>query len=201
MSDIVKEIKKILDQHKVIGIFISGGLDSAVLAYLLHKYKSEDHEFLFYTVPRYDDSFFHAKRIIKYLDDEFNYSNRMPILLGSPDLHHSQQVLSGIRIAVRQHKAGVLVLGDTALPYDQSLSTEQSAPIRNRSDHWYIKQPFIDFTKKDTVQLAVDMNLTQLIELSHTCTESKLLRCNVCWQCRERAWAFKECGKVDLGTM
>jgi len=201
MDAMIDEVKKVLDRYKAIGIFLSGGLDSSLLAYLLHTYKTPEHKFVFYTVPRHDDSVLHAQRIINYLDQKFNCPSRTLIKRGDPDLHHSQQVLSGIRLAVKEKKVDVLLLGDTAMPYETELASQAGAPERVKSSNPFVEQPFLGFTKKDTVQLAVEMKLDELINLTHSCTQSVLLRCNACWQCQERAWAFRECGYTDTGTM
>lgn len=34
-----------------------------------------------------------------------------------------------------------------------------------------------------------------------TCTGSKNLRCNQCWQCCERSWAFAKNNLIDTGKM
>ena len=77
-----------------------------------------------------------------------------------------------------------------------------SAPLRNKkSDHPKLLLPFIDYLKTDILQLAFDMEWEDLFQITHSCTEEKLVRCNKCWQCNERAWAFNRLNKIDTGRI
>jgi len=44
-------------------------------------------------------------------------------------------------------------------------------------------------------------NQEDLIDITHSCTEQQIGRCNKCWQCTERAWAFKQLDKTDTGIL
>jgi hypothetical protein len=195
MSDqIIANIKEILSTHKNVGIFVSGGLDSALLVYLCHKY-STDNIFTYFTVPRTDDSIIHAKRVLDTILGENNYSS---IHLGNPDVPHDKQVLSGIISALTIPNVDVLLLADTTNPTEKLSGL---APVRVRSIYRKIVQPFFKLTKVDTIQCCIDIDATFIFDISHTCTESKLLRCNECWQCNERSHSFKICNYTDTGTM
>jgi hypothetical protein len=163
----------------------------------LRKKQNSGNIFEFFTVPRYDDSVIHATRIIKFLDDRFNNTVSNLHVVGNPVLHHSEQVRSGLAESVNLYThMDVFLLADTRNPTELS-----SGPNRKRAVSAKIMQPFFDLTKKDTVQLCIDISQQEIMKLSHTCTESKLLRCSTCWQCRERAWAFEQCKYVDPGEM
>jgi len=44
-------------------------------------------------------------------------------------------------------------------------------------------------------------NQEDLIDITHSCTEQQVGRCNQCWQCTDRAWAFKQLDKTDTGQL
>ena len=193
-EQIINNIKQILVTHKNIGIFVSGGLDSALLVYLCHKYYT-DNTFTYFTVPRTDDSIVHSKRILDTILGKNNYSS---IHLGNPKLPHDKQVLSGIISALTIPNVDILLLADTSNPAEKLSGLE---PTRVESNYWKIVQPFFKFTKVDTIQCCIDMDATFIFDISHTCTESTSLRCNKCWQCNERRHSFNLCNYVDTGTM
>jgi len=198
---IITEIDNLLLNYKTIGIFVSGGFDSAMLLYLMHEERvrlKTQNVFEFFTVPRYDDSRIHAERIINFIDKKFNKGHTAWYVLGNPDAHHTQQVSSGVRaVLARYPYIEIIVTAGNNTPDEVP-----NGPIRpHPSIHPKMRKPFFDYTKDVIVQLCIDKGLTEIMELSHTCTESTTLRCNVCWQCRERAWAFEKCKYVDPGTM
>ncbi len=197
MRSVIEHIDKIVDSVEHIGVFISGGFDSTVLAALVFERSAGKHITL-YTVPRYDDSAVHAHRVTQWLTRKYPLVKFTTVSVGNPDEHHSRQVSSGIMESLNSSKATVL-LGDTAVPVELQ---DGSAPVRVKSGGPRVVQPFFDLLKTDVITLAIEGGiLDEVSEISHTCTESRTLRCRECWQCRERAWAFSKLGLVDGGTM
>jgi len=175
---------------------ISGGFDSGLMLYLCCLIKQQENlstTFVVFTVPRHDDSISHANRIVDWINKKFDNSLEI-FTVGDPNLHHSQQVYSGVKDAYGCCE--YIVLSDTTNP-----AHLLNGPFRSRSNQLDVIHPFFNLTKKDTVALAIELELTDLMILSHTCTESVLLRCGKCWQCQERAWGFSENNYIDPGTM
>ena len=113
-----------------VGFLISGGFDSGLLLYascLICKQNDIIPNFVILTVPRYDDSVVHSNRIVSWINSSFDLSLH-PMVVGNPDLHHSQQVLSGLQEAHKKNLADLFLLADTANP-----PTLPNGPIRNRS--------------------------------------------------------------------
>jgi hypothetical protein len=193
-----QDLEPRLNRYKTIGFFMSGGFDSSMLLYACCLWKQQDfleNQFVALTVPRYDDSVLHTTRILSYIMEKF--SLEIPLIhVGNPDLHHSRQVESGCVEAYEKNLADLFLLGCTAVP--QELPKQL---VRNRSSWDRLYQPWFDFTKDHTVKLMLELEGHELISLTHTCTESKTIRCGECWQCRERAWAFAKVGIADHGTM
>lgn len=185
-----------LTNNKKIAVMISGGFDSGLLLYTclkVSKQENLDNSFTAITVPRFDDSMVHANRIINWINKEFSTDISIEES-GNPYLHHSQQTWSGV--VGKMGKFNLILMGCTTNP-----SHLLNGPFRPKVNTRNVYQPFFDLTKKDTVKLAIELNLTDLMLLSHTCTESKLLRCGQCWQCKERAWGFEVNNYTDPGSM
>ena len=147
-ENIINSIKQILSTNLNIGIFVSGGLDSALLVYLCHKY-STDNTFTYFTVPRTDDSIVHAKRVLDTILGENNY---LTTHLGDPNVSHDKQVLSGILSALSIPNIDMLLLADTSNPAEKLSGLE---PVRVKSTHHKIVQPFFELTKVNTINVAL----------------------------------------------
>lgn len=215
MKNILSDIEDVLNKYHKIGLFVSGGLDSTLLAYLLHdiKYKKKlTNEFEFFVVPRPDDSVLHVDRIINYIDKHFNQPASKVHIVGTGNLHHSAQVTSGIKEAILNYDCDIFLTSTTTNPplqlshyqygkFIDADGTPYNGPIRKKSWHNKLIDIFWDYNKKDTVKIVKDMNLVDIMNITHTCTGSKKLRCGKCWQCCERIWAFEENNFIDTGTM
>jgi hypothetical protein len=215
MKNILTDVEEILEKYRKIGLLVSGGLDSSLLAYLLHdiKYKTNrNNSFEFFVVPRPDDSVVHVNRIVDYLDNQFNQPKSTIHIVGRGDLHHSKQVTSGMTEAVLNYDCDIYLSATTTNPpellpnykygfFREPDGTPYNGPVRKKSYHPKLIDIFWDYTKEDTVKIIKDYDLADIMNLTHTCTGSKSTRCNACWQCCERAWAFKKNNLIDTGTM
>lgn len=198
--DIINSISDRISRYDTIGVFSSGGFDSTVTLYLVTKIITEQYphkNLLVYTVNRTDDSKTHSERVVSHMSRIFDYTYTHITGIGDPGAHHSRQVSSGIKQVL--HPSTLLILGDTINPDEPSLS---DGPVRVESTYDHIYQPFIGGDKTVTISVARELGILELVStISHTCTESIELRCGVCWQCRERSWAFNVTGLVDVGAM
>lgn len=186
----------ILRNGRKTGIFCSGGFDSTLLLFLCLRIITEeqlDTHLQVFTVPRHDDSIVHAQRVVDYMNKRYNISLSIRAV-GDPDLEHQKQVSSGLRPALEYCEQ--ILLGDTQNPDEVP-----GGPVRVRSTNDLFIQPFIDSTKRSTVALAAEIGFIDCQTISHTCTESKTVRCGRCWQCQERAWAFDVNHYIDIGSM
>jgi len=186
----------ILSNGRKIGIFCSGGFDSTLLLFIclsIIKEENLDTHLQVFTVPRHDDSIVHAQRVVDYMNRRFNISLSIRAV-GDPDLEHYKQVSSGLGPALEY--CDQILLGDTTNPEEIP-----NGPDRVRSMNEQFVQPFIDYTKRSTVMLSIEVGFIECQTLTHTCTESKTVRCGWCWQCRERAWAFEINDLIDIGAM
>jgi 7-cyano-7-deazaguanine synthase in queuosine biosynthesis len=82
------------------------------------------------------------------------------------------------------------------------LDSLPGAPDRDKkSNDPKIIFPFVDMYKDQILQLMYENDQEDLIDITHSCTEQQVGRCNRCWQCQERAWAFRRHNKQDTGTL
>jgi 7-cyano-7-deazaguanine synthase in queuosine biosynthesis len=59
--------------------------------------------------------------------------------------------------------------------------------------------PFVKMYKDEILKIVFDNDQEELLKITHSCTEQKTGRCSQCFQCNERAWAFRQLDKTDPG--
>lgn len=180
------------------GILLSGGIDSAILLYLLIKGNPEI-KIQPFTIAKRDGAALYADPVIEHFNIKFDLSIPKTILVGDPQAHHRMQSTTAVIDIFDNHPVDYLFIGINKNP--PGLDRSPFAPRRNKkSDDPKIIFPFVDMTKDQMLQIMFDCGQEDLINITHTCTEQSLGRCNRCWQCQERAWAFKQLGKEDTGV-
>ena len=175
-----------------IGILLSGGMDSALLLYLLAKHFPNDIQPI--TIPKHDGAASYVNDIIDWVQNKTHRNINDAIIFGNPDLHHSQIVGDTLTRCMHHRLADIYYIGDNSYP-EQILP---NGPRRIKMEKDILIYPFFSWYKTDILKLYQTEDTMDLLPLTHTCTEQAIGRCHVCWQCRERAWAFQECGLQDL---
>jgi len=177
-----------------IGVLLSGGMDSAVMLYLIAKEAPSCIQP--FTVAKHDGASMYVQPIVNWISKRLHVSINDPIIIGNPNLPHDEIIGDVLNRVIRHNLADVFYVGDNIYPKNEL----PGGPNRVKYHDSKVIYPLFHLTKIDIVQLYLTHNLMDLLPLTHTCTEQKLGRCNVCWQCKERAWAFKRCGLEDLTT-
>jgi hypothetical protein len=180
-----------LSAEKSVGVFLSGGMDSALLLYLLAQKTTKIQTF---TVPKHDGAERYVAPIVSWVNNKLNYNLPAPMIVGNPNATHQMQVNTGLFSVY--HICDVFYFAGNSYPED----VLPNGPRRIQRMNPKEQQPFFHLYKTDIVKMYVSFGIMDLLPLTHTCTEQYIGRCNVCWQCRERAWAFRECGLEDLTT-
>jgi 7-cyano-7-deazaguanine synthase in queuosine biosynthesis len=178
-----------VSSEKSIGMFLSGGMDSALLLYLLAQ---QSNKIKIFTIPKYDGAEHYVGPIVTWINNKLGCNLPEPILIGNPKVNHKMQVNTGL-IKV-YNSCDVFYFAGNSYPED----ILPNGPSRTERKNPKEQQPFFHLYKTDIVKMYVQYDLMELLSLTHTCTEQSIGRCNECWQCKERAWAFKECGLQDL---
>jgi 7-cyano-7-deazaguanine synthase in queuosine biosynthesis len=186
------------------GIMLSGGLDSAVLMYLILK-ENKNINIQSFSIPKHDGSHMFVDRILEYFKAQFNIDIPNTILVGDPNVHHAQQSTRAVEQIFKQYPTIEFVYFATNQnpqhEFDYSPYPEGSYPNRVKvSPHPKILMPFIEMYKDEILKIVFDNNQEELLQLTHSCTEQKTGRCGQCFQCNERAWAFRQLDRTDPGV-
>lgn len=184
---------------KKYGILLSGGIDSAILMYLLVK-ENPKIKLQPFTIPKFDGAALYADPIIAHFNKKFNLQIPSTIFVGDPTAHHSLQSKTAIIEILQLNIVDYLFMGTNQNPPE--LNDMLNAPQRvKKSEHPKILLPFIEMYKDQILKLMFENQQEDLMNITHTCTEMSATRCNVCWQCTERIWAFNQLNKTDTGCM
>ena len=89
-------IIELLKANKKIGLFVSGGLDSALVVYLVHLLRQElrtDNEFTIYTVSRPNNSIARTHAVVDWISNKFGVKYDIK-QVGTDKVHHTLHVIS-----------------------------------------------------------------------------------------------------------
>ena len=188
-----------VDENKKYGLLLSGGLDSAVLLYILVK-ECPNINLQLFTIPKHDGSALYADPIIDHFNRKFNLHLPATNFVGDPDVHHTRQSTVAIMEIFANYDLDVLFMGVTPNPVE--LNELDGAPNRKlESPVSRLVYPFASMTKDIILNIMFEAGQEDLVNITHSCTEQTVGRCNKCWQCTERKWAFDKIDKIDTGTL
>jgi 7-cyano-7-deazaguanine synthase in queuosine biosynthesis len=182
-----------------IAIFVSGGLDSALLYYLLcleNKAMNDLHEIVPLTIHRKEGSKNFAKLVVAHVDAEMTRKYVDPLIVGNNQLPEPEQVKSGVqearKLGFNRAYTGLI----EQLP--QHMVNWQPIPY---SENEFFKAPLKNLNKSHIVDLCVKFNQESLFYITHSCSTWEMSRCNSCNGCNERQWGFEQLGLTDLGRI
>ena len=200
--------------NRSIGIMLSSGADSAILLYLmclelLYTGRSADEIKYVFTVPKLDGAELHSAKIVNWINEKLSINLPQPTIIGAEnltELHHSMQVRDSVRACFAKYDPSakdlfIFLADQRAVPKPWPFDAEVE-PYRVDENPYpeFISLPFNKLYKSHTIDLHFMFGTEGLLELSHSCTQLKVGRCNDCYHCHERQWAFDQLGKIDPGT-
>ena len=181
-------------------MMLSGGLDSALLSYLVLKelpntklvLSSVCHESLNYY------NLFNVIAITNWLHARFPNRIEEHYIGYYKDRNEARNNRTKTRDRlIDKHKASGILTGMTLNPSELLIegrdeSRDKKREIRVISSHGvYHYRPFINSTKQTVAELYNEHNLQDLADLTISCESESLPRpCKECWWCKEKYWAF-----------
>jgi hypothetical protein len=186
-------------QKSKIGVLVSGGLDSAILYYLLlmeNTLRGNFHEIVPISIMRKEGSKYCSKIVAGHIHGHFKLSHLDPLIMGDNTLPEEEQVKSGIEQAL-DNKFDLVYAGVIEqLP--QHMIGWQPIPSQETKK---FKTPFKTLNKSHIIDLISKLNQETLFYITHSCSVQEIGRCNYCNGCNERAWGFEQLGLSDTGTI
>ena len=198
-SDIRTVNLELPTESSKIGIFVSGGMDSAILYYLLmlaNKNQNDIHEIVPLTVLRKEGSKNFSQLVIAHVQSAFHRPYTESLKLGDNTLPEPEQVKSGVQDAFKLGFKRVYTGLIQQLP--QHMIGWDPIPYKE-SD--FFKAPMKDLNKSHVVDLIYKHNQEALFYITHSCAAWEVSRCYSCNGCNERRWGFEQLLKTDPGTI
>jgi 7-cyano-7-deazaguanine synthase in queuosine biosynthesis len=183
-----------------IGVLVSGGIDSAILYYIIimaNKIIGNIHSIQPLTVIRKEGSRHFANLVVAHV----HTSHGIPVvesqIIGDNTLPEEEQVKSAVveattKLGFDQVYAGVI----EQLP--QFMVNWQPIPSKETRR---FKTPLANIDKSHVIDLCVKFKQESLFYITHSCSVQELGRCNDCNGCNERSWGFEQTGIIDKGTL
>ena len=188
-----------LTLYRKIGVLVSGGLDSALLYYLIRKLTLSDDRYTVipYTITRNDGSSRYAQPVIDYVHEILNIEHQYSTKLEIDEPNNELQVAAGMR-ELRSTDRNLIYIGIIQTLEEHALHGVPKPYVPTNSE--LFKYPLKDLNKAHIVQLIIQLGLEKLFTLTHSCVYDIDTPCGVCNRCNERDWAFTQLGLIDPGT-
>jgi hypothetical protein len=199
-EDDQRTLKLILpDDRTKIAVLISGGIDSAILYYLMLLENSNigfRHEIVPISILRTEGSEYFSKLVVANMNEKFNLIKRDAIIVGNPNLSEDRQVRSGVMNA---YELGFdqVYCGLIEQQPEHMIGWEQPDGKETRR----FKTPLKNLNKTHIIDLVIKSKQQDLFYITHTCNKIKVGRCHKCNGCNERAWGFRQLKLTDPGTI
>lgn len=178
-----------------IGVLVSGGVDSALLYYLLLYIKQQTNspvEITPIVIHRKEGSKYFARPIVERINQLFDISKK-PKQLGNTMLPEPEQVASAVRHAFSLLQLETVYVGVIS-NRDEHLIGFDPIPI---VEHHSVQIPFRDLEKSHVIDIYYQLGLEHLLPFTHSCDQQETVACGLCNGCRERIWGFNQIGKQD----
>ena len=189
--------------HKIrYGVFLSGGIDSAILFYLMAKYL-ESHFFVSTVVRTEDgqDNELNTKNIVSWIKEKTNCS------IIAHEIAHVENKTEArankerkTKLLTYQYNLDAWSNGFSLNPIDPEFITEErdvrrdypGRPPKNIIfNNMQSYSPFAKINKKGIAKICTKYNLEELVKLTVSCETIQPPRpCKKCWWCNEKEWAF-----------
>jgi 7-cyano-7-deazaguanine synthase in queuosine biosynthesis len=182
--------------HRRIGVLVSGGLDSALLFYLLMSMTNERYKIVPFTIRRNDGSSSHAQPVIDYVTMSLGLEPITTTYLDITEQDTEKQVAAGMR-EISKFNVNKIFIGLIDTMPEHTLHV----PVHPKpKDSYGYAYPLKDLTKAHIVDLVIKLGQQGLFNITHSCVYPEN-RCRICNRCVEREWAFSELGLVDPGSV
>ena len=185
-------------------LYLSGGLDSAtLLCLILTELKNTQRlgqtNIKCVTVVKNDGSMQYSTDIVKHISLLFNkeiehvnncVNDEDSITKGRVGVYAIKEIWKRSGPNTKSYMAVNKMAPSDIRPFRQELLV-----VYKESP--YYDSPFLNLHKPQILDILFKLNCESVIPYTHTCTVIVEGRCNQCYSCAERSWAFSLLGKQD----
>ena len=197
------------NEIKRIGVYSSGGLDStALLCLILSELKDtgrlDSIPVTAFTIIKGEGSTYYSDRVVNKVSDHFN----IPIIHVN-NLSNNEPAYSAGRIGIvpidamyeaNKHDMDIY-MGINRMAPDNIRPFKHTLKIFYQDEQLRWKSPFLLLHKPQITDLYYKLGCEDIIKWTHSCTVLAVGKCNDCYSCSEKQWAFDSLGKTYVDTV
>lgn len=189
---------------KNLGVYLSGGIDSAALLCLMlaeRNFAGLDTPVTAFTINKSDGPTYHAVNVLDKIKEHFNieieHINDIPNDLEADKKGNigpnCMEYIYGLKPHMLLYMGINRMAPDDIRPFKEKLNINYGfSPVAK-----YYRVPFLFLHKPQILDILYKLNCEDIIPFTHSCTVLKDGMCGECYSCKEREWGFTALGKVD----
>jgi hypothetical protein len=196
-SDLRTIIIELPEHPTRLGVLVSGGIDSAIMYYLLHlenQNTGNRHGIFPLSIMRKEGSKYFAQGVVNRVHELCKLPKVNTIIVGDNTLPEEEQVKSAV---IQAHRQGIDVVYCGVIEQLQQHMVNWH-PIPSRETNKF-KTPLQTLNKGHIIDLCVKLQQEHLFDITHSCSVLEIGRCNECNGCNERSWGFEQTNVIDTG--
>jgi hypothetical protein len=189
-----------------VGIFVSGGLDSAAMLSLIitelkNTERLETVPITAFTVEKPTGEPLYSTRILDLYRKEFSINiNHVNNIENSKEANLKSRMDYNVILQICNDFNGLVYLSGNNMPEPSIKQFKGSLGFKYPISSLY-QLPFLDLLKPQMIDILYKLKSEFVIPYAHSCSRQFVERCNSCYSCEERAWGFEQLGLLDPETM
>jgi 7-cyano-7-deazaguanine synthase in queuosine biosynthesis len=208
-SFVIPEINGVGNKVTRIGVYCSGGLDSAALLCLIltelrNTDKLESMPVTAFTVLKNEGSTYYSSRVVEKVSAHFNipvhHVNNLENNVISRAVGRIGMVPYKVTHARNKHDMEIYQ-GNNRMAPASIRPFKQVLKVQYTDEQVLWKSPFLNLHKPQIIDLFYKLGCEDIMPYTHSCTVQAIDKCNNCYSCSEKAWAFNALGKEYIDTI
>lgn len=188
-----------------ISLLFSGGVESVLLYYLIvHNHFCSYEKFNLYLLHKHNNPVNLVVNLYNHLKELWNDTiSTLNVINFNSSIREHKKI--GNTLAVLNNEYDIIYYGLNKYPPNikpnHSVNTFTEDSISNLYKIYNkVNLPFIDFTKDKVIELYYKNNIQHILPITISCGSDKERLCKLCFNCRERIWAYKKLElKLEMG--
>lgn len=195
-----------ISETDIIGIFLSGGLDSTVLLCLIIEElrltkRLDKTRIIAFTVKKPTDEPKYASRMLDLICNHYQTIVEHDNFLENTEEHYKKGRMDPEQInnALQKYKNIILYWGINNMPSKEIKTFNCELKVKYEKVKYIdcINSPFLNMLKPQIIDLFYKLKVEHLIPYTHSCSRIPIGNCNSCYSCEERQWGFDELNIIN----
>lgn len=171
-----------------IGLYLSGGVESSLLLYLLStQYFHRNIKVCILTKPN-RINLTAVNNVLRWVETNTSKKVIREDIYPDPKWNPAKVIVSWGNHLLHTKTIDMLITGGNDYP----INILDNMPVRQYMEGKHVYHPFRGMLKTEIIQIYKKLNIVELLRMTHSCFDDMNTHCMKCVNCREREWALKE---------